>query len=112
METHKNLNIFETVSDMLDRTTQGKSKGKQGQHRSSQVSPEFKPSLHVYTKNSRIANFPELAMELSNIEWDFISFSETRKPSKDIEFMDGYRPFLHLEDNLGDRVGIMIHKRH
>ena len=66
-------------------------------------------------KNARLNNPARLAdlhAEIHNIDWDIICFSETRAISQQIDYVDGHRLILHLENNIAAGVGILVHQRH
>ena len=49
--------------------------------------------------------------ELTGIRWDFICYSETRCPNKDVTLVGGHRLVTSLGDFVHAGVGILIHAR-
>ena len=71
--------------------------------------------FHIFAKNAHVhsqTKFAELLLELADIEWDIILFSETRYAGGNIVLGGGHHMFASSEPTVAAGVAILVHCKH
>ena len=71
--------------------------------------------FHIFAKNAHVhsqTKFAELLLELADIEWDIILFSETRYAGGNIVLEGGHHMFASSEPTVAAGVAILVHCKH
>ena len=71
--------------------------------------------FHIFAKNAHVhsqTKFAELLLELADIEWDIILFSETRYAGGNIVLEGGHHMFASSEPTVAAGVAVLVHCKH